>query len=1637
MSDVLFSLKSIATADVSPFNRSMDASASAAHAAFSAMSAAANAFIGSGVVRSFIKATDAANKFGQTIADISAIADYNLKSLRTSILQLENVYGRAASVGDTVYEIISSGVRGSEKELIEFTKVAKQTAVAIKADLYDTANVMTTLTNAYGLGVKDAKKLSDMLFVTVREGKAHGNELARTLGLVTNTAAEAGVSLAEMSAVISVLSRTQSASQSMIGFNQLLNAIIKPTQEATREARYWGIELSATALKTKGLAGVLTELHDKTGGNVRAINAMLGNIRAMRAGVSLTGRQFENFIKILRTAELEIGSGAAFEAFEKQTNTARQSAENLSTQLDKTFIQMGTELEPVMRTVTGLAERFLKVFSADDWASSFNRGVTYVAMFGLVLSGAMKTIAGIVNVTRAIDANTKAINSTVKGADSSTKSAAASAGTLQKHIHASIADAAKLNTNVALLSKNFDSSVKGVNALNTASKTMAACMKAVATHCAVVNKAVERTSKAFTSVSASTKAFRNSLRESVAPADKLSKAIATFDKNLVKAVNHAKALSKELTKANAAFYRKQSTPRSRAAASTTTAVSVASNYGPQHVYTPEVLPPLHGLPLRPYAVGQGPRTIDVRNIRGLLGMSPTNTGATLNAATLRRVAGFNPFQEQHAIYSRMQGALNTSASAMNPLLNAATLRGVVGFNPFQEQYAMYRRMQNAPRTLTGAQLVANVQADQQKVIERFNRRYDKHLTALPTTQMRNLGKRIDRMNRGFFNFNAGLANARTAFGKMTSGLANVLGSFSLWTMAAELVYNGAKLLVDKMADTEVARINRDNEKQNFVAARKIANVALERAAKEKALAEGLYTEYAQAILTAKSSAELMEVQQKLAAAYQKELARRNDADKGNKAAKEKDDIEGERKEAIRQATHGLDDAGYAELYRFLMDPNTRHRTYMETEDVSMRRSVEDDLLRRASSRGVLAPEVDVKRRVSETYTGGLQRRVALRLSDNMVKQMLNAYKSADWEQETQKIRDTLKSQYADTPYPFEKAFYDTVISVMDDADKRRRGLKASPEATAELTRKADMEALVKLGEQETGKLKDYVYDETVSHAAAAKNPHRASFDTLAIRETLAQDSLNQIKDFEKKLQELTTKGESEFGLTRQDTEAALKTTRDRAIQLRTALNTINRGIDEAISGHVQDVMAEYESKLYTDMGTRISDDAATQILRDMVLREQKNARNTYGARRKAALRAADALQQQYVQAQAASDAELRGGAEAISAAGSTQTSAIHATEVEIAQRNEKATRESLDTLQNQWDATYGVHPDYRDIIGRQINDQLKAHDNARLALRSATYQQKRAQRDEHRTQLQLHKGAGLLTDVDVLKQELAMAKAAHEDATEQLDKSLKHASEVTKGGSFGDTAAQERRVAFAGALVDADKQRKIEAKLRVKAARRKLDEGLASDQRNRVKLRKEAGKATDIDVLETEVALAQKGYKTAQADVLAATKEIRTSKSLGRYSGENKRNLDMHKAASVRAQEDAQLKLRAALIKLKDASLDTATSLRKGLLSQVQNFAKERDAKGNLTNDALYHSINLMSRLGGGNAIQTSRGISMSVGGGKEVNFKNAQQAQTAVARSLDAYILSQQYAEANKGRAVVDIYNLLKTNIKKGITVS
>jgi hypothetical protein len=99
------------------------------------------------------------------------------------------------------------------------------------------------------------------------------------------------------------------------------------------------------------------------------------------------------------------------------------------------------------------------------------------------------------------------------------------------------------------------------------------------------------------------------------------------------------------------------------------------------------------------------------------------------------------------------------------------------------------------------------------------------------------------------------------------------------------------------------------------------------------------------------------------------------------------------------------------------------------------------------------------------------------------------------------------------------------------------------------------------------------------------------------------------------------------------------------------------------------------------------------------------------------------------------------------------------------------------------------------------------------------------------------------------------------------------------------------------------------------------------------------------------------------------------------------------------------------------------------LMSAAQSFAGQR-SNGILDNNALYHSLNLIARVGQTNMM---RSLIKGTYAPNSINVNkammNREKAQQAVSASIDAYMMSQKYAEANMGKTIVDIYNYMRNN--------
>ena len=78
-------------------------------------------------------------------------------------------------------------------------------------------------------------------------------------------------------------------------------SILKPTSEAATTAKQLGLEFNTAAIKSKGFAGFLQDVIDKTGGSEVEITKLFGSVDALKALMPLISNDLKTFNKNLDT----------------------------------------------------------------------------------------------------------------------------------------------------------------------------------------------------------------------------------------------------------------------------------------------------------------------------------------------------------------------------------------------------------------------------------------------------------------------------------------------------------------------------------------------------------------------------------------------------------------------------------------------------------------------------------------------------------------------------------------------------------------------------------------------------------------------------------------------------------------------------------------------------------------------------------------------------------------------------------------------------------------------------------------------------------------------------------------------------------------------------------------------------------------------------------------------------------------------------------------------------------------------------------------------------------------------------------------------------------------------------------------
>ena len=301
------------------------------------------------------------------------------------------------ALANGLYQVVSNGV--PEDNWLAFLGTSAKSSVGGVADLGEVVKVTSTIVKNYGLEWADAQDIQDKIQLTAKNGVTSFEQLAQALPSVTGQAAQLGVSLDEMLAVMSTLTGvTGNTSEVSTQLGSVLTALTKETEKSQLMAKEMGISFNAASVQAAGglrnflqdLDKSVTAYASKSGQLKESIYAKLfGRSEAMRMVNALTGQLQAKFDENI--SALQNSAGTMENAFSNVASTGSAELQKLTNKWAgvsdaisncvrwiQPFLNFGSQLGMTVTSIAAVTLAFKRLHVAQKLQES-----TMLRQFGL------------------------------------------------------------------------------------------------------------------------------------------------------------------------------------------------------------------------------------------------------------------------------------------------------------------------------------------------------------------------------------------------------------------------------------------------------------------------------------------------------------------------------------------------------------------------------------------------------------------------------------------------------------------------------------------------------------------------------------------------------------------------------------------------------------------------------------------------------------------------------------------------------------------------------------------------------------------------------------------------------------------------------------------------------------------------------------------------------------------------------------------------------------------------------------------------------------------------------------------------------------------------------------------------------
>lgn len=241
------------------------------------------------------------------IRTVSQDAQMSFGQWSTAIKEVSSGLGiDLVDTAKAAYDAIQSQVVTGAQTL-DFLTAAGNLARTTGSTIKQSGDLLASVIQGFEQSITQADHTAAVLFKTVELGRIQMGELTNTMGRVAPSANVLGISLEEVSAAMSTLTRQGiKTSDATTLITNVILKLAKPTEGMTKLLKSWGFESAEAAIKTLGFADVLRKLAAETdGGRLSELAEFFNELRGLRGAVGLTSafKDFEKDLKEIQNSE--------------------------------------------------------------------------------------------------------------------------------------------------------------------------------------------------------------------------------------------------------------------------------------------------------------------------------------------------------------------------------------------------------------------------------------------------------------------------------------------------------------------------------------------------------------------------------------------------------------------------------------------------------------------------------------------------------------------------------------------------------------------------------------------------------------------------------------------------------------------------------------------------------------------------------------------------------------------------------------------------------------------------------------------------------------------------------------------------------------------------------------------------------------------------------------------------------------------------------------------------------------------------------------------------------------------------------------------------------------------------------------